>query len=123
MQDDDPQFYSMNVMGHCLTDATIGIIGMGNIGLKIAFRAKAFNMNVVYHNRSRRYIRFFSFLQSISKNEEKALILANFFFLGILSFAFNQFNFLIFFFQILICFQYKDLFRLLILFILDALTA
>lgn len=32
---------------------TIGIVGMGRIGQAVARRAKGFNMNVLYHNRSR----------------------------------------------------------------------
>uniref|UniRef100_A0A8C8B1C2 Glyoxylate reductase/hydroxypyruvate reductase n=1 Tax=Otus sunia TaxID=257818 RepID=A0A8C8B1C2_9STRI len=34
--------------------STLGIIGMGSIGYKIALRAKAFEMNILYHNRTRR---------------------------------------------------------------------
>ena len=33
----------------------IGIVGMGRIGKAVAKRAKGFNMNVLYHNRSRKY--------------------------------------------------------------------
>ncbi|KGX89629.1 2-ketogluconate reductase [Pontibacillus halophilus JSM 076056 = DSM 19796] len=32
---------------------TIGIVGMGRIGEAVAQRAKGFNMNILYHNRSR----------------------------------------------------------------------
>lgn len=32
---------------------TIGIVGMGRIGEAVAKRAKGFNMNILYHNRSR----------------------------------------------------------------------
>lgn len=32
---------------------TIGIVGMGRIGTAVARRAKGFNMNILYHNRSR----------------------------------------------------------------------
>lgn len=32
---------------------TIGIVGMGRIGTAVARRAKGFNMNVLYHNRSK----------------------------------------------------------------------
>ncbi|KEZ48481.1 2-hydroxyacid dehydrogenase [Metabacillus indicus] len=32
---------------------TIGIVGMGNIGRAVAKRAKGFDMNILYHNRSR----------------------------------------------------------------------
>lgn len=33
---------------------TLGIVGMGQIGAAVARRAKAFGMNVIYHNRTRR---------------------------------------------------------------------
>ncbi|MFS3914756.1 2-hydroxyacid dehydrogenase [Bacillus australimaris] len=33
---------------------TLGIVGMGSIGTALAKRAKGFNMNVLYHNRSRK---------------------------------------------------------------------
>jgi len=36
-----------------LNGATIGIIGLGEIGREIALRAKAFAMNVLYHQRTR----------------------------------------------------------------------
>jgi phosphoglycerate dehydrogenase-like enzyme len=36
-----------------LNGATIGIIGLGEIGREIAIRAKAFAMNVLYHQRTR----------------------------------------------------------------------
>ena len=32
---------------------TLGIIGMGRIGKEVAKRAKAFNLNIIYHNRNR----------------------------------------------------------------------
>ncbi|NWR56133.1 GRHPR reductase, partial [Bucorvus abyssinicus] len=41
-------------LGVEVTGATLGIIGMGSIGYKIALRAKAFEMNILYHNRTRR---------------------------------------------------------------------
>jgi len=34
--------------------ATLGIIGMGSIGEAVARRARGFNMNILYHNRSRK---------------------------------------------------------------------
>lgn len=46
--------FSINWMGQGLTGATLGIIGMGTIGYKIAQRAKAFEMKILYHNRNRR---------------------------------------------------------------------
>lgn len=38
--------------GQQVHGATIGIIGMGRIGLAVAKRAKGFSMNILYHNRS-----------------------------------------------------------------------
>lgn len=43
------QLAGMDVYG-----ATLGIIGMGRIGEAVAHRAKGFNMDVIYHNRSRK---------------------------------------------------------------------
>ncbi len=40
-------------IGPDLHDSTLGIIGMGRIGQAIARRATGFNMQVLYHNRSR----------------------------------------------------------------------
>ena len=40
--------------GVSLFDKTLGIVGMGNIGLAVAKRAQASGMQVVYHNRHRR---------------------------------------------------------------------
>ncbi|MET0182479.1 MAG: NAD(P)-dependent oxidoreductase [Caulobacterales bacterium] len=37
-----------------LTNKTIGILGLGEIGLRIARRAEAFSMSIVYHNRRKR---------------------------------------------------------------------
>ncbi|TWI52896.1 2-hydroxyacid dehydrogenase [Halalkalibacter nanhaiisediminis] len=39
--------------GQQVHGATIGIIGMGRIGLAVAKRAKGFSMDILYHNRSR----------------------------------------------------------------------
>ncbi|XP_039101751.1 probable 2-ketogluconate reductase [Hyaena hyaena] len=50
----DTENFSMNWMGQEVTGATLGIIGMGSIGYKIAQRAKAFEMKILYHNRKRR---------------------------------------------------------------------
>ncbi|XP_031432511.1 glyoxylate/hydroxypyruvate reductase B isoform X2 [Clupea harengus] len=41
-------------MGTDVSGATLGIIGMGRIGLKVAKRAAAFDMKILYHNRNRR---------------------------------------------------------------------
>jgi glyoxylate reductase len=44
----------MLLTGQDIYGATIGIIGMGRIGEGVARRAAGFNMNILYHNRSRR---------------------------------------------------------------------
>ncbi len=45
----------MLMTGQDIYGATIGIIGMGRIGEGVARRAAGFNMNILYHNRSRRF--------------------------------------------------------------------
>jgi glyoxylate reductase len=42
------------ILGREVHHATLGIVGMGNIGLLVARRALAFEMTVLYHNRRRR---------------------------------------------------------------------
>ncbi|QLH06160.1 2-hydroxyacid dehydrogenase [Nitrosopumilus ureiphilus] len=49
-------------VGVDLQGKTLGILGLGRIGRTLAKRAKAFDMNIVYHNRNR-----------ISKSKEKTL--------------------------------------------------
>ena len=44
----------MQLTGRDVFGATLGIIGMGRIGEAVARRAKGFNMNVLYHNRTRK---------------------------------------------------------------------
>ena len=41
------------MVGKSITGKTLGIIGMGRIGRVVALRAKAFNMKILYHNRSK----------------------------------------------------------------------
>ena len=41
------------LLGRRLRDKVLGIVGMGRIGQAVAHRAKAFGLNVVYHNRHR----------------------------------------------------------------------
>lgn len=43
----------LGFLGMELRDRTLGIIGMGRIGQAFAHRARAFGMNIIYHNRSR----------------------------------------------------------------------
>ncbi|XP_070778133.1 probable 2-ketogluconate reductase [Enoplosus armatus] len=46
----------LSLMGVEVTGSTLGIIGMGHIGCKIAQRGKGFDMKILYHNRSRRSV-------------------------------------------------------------------
>ncbi|KAM9285844.1 putative 2-ketogluconate reductase [Cariama cristata] len=48
------EYCEADFLGVEVTGATLGIIGMGSIGYKIALRAKAFEMNILYHNRTQR---------------------------------------------------------------------
>lgn len=41
------------LLGSEVTGKTLGIIGMGRIGKAVAYRARAFHMNVIYHSRTR----------------------------------------------------------------------
>nr|XP_006635926.1 PREDICTED: probable 2-ketogluconate reductase [Lepisosteus oculatus]XP_015213081.1 PREDICTED: probable 2-ketogluconate reductase [Lepisosteus oculatus] len=43
-------------LGIDVSGATLGIIGMGRIGYKVAQRAHGFEMKILYHNRSRRKV-------------------------------------------------------------------
>ncbi len=42
------------MVGQDLTEATLGIVGLGRIGLEVARRARGFRMRILYHNRHRR---------------------------------------------------------------------
>ncbi len=46
--------FDFNWFGTQVSGTTLGIIGMGRIGLEVAQRAQGFNMTVLYHNRHRR---------------------------------------------------------------------
>ncbi|XP_006031171.1 uncharacterized protein LOC102377430 [Alligator sinensis] len=50
----DTECFAPDWLGEEVTGATLGIIGMGNVGYKIALRAKAFEMKILYHNRKQR---------------------------------------------------------------------
>ncbi|KAM7127179.1 putative 2-ketogluconate reductase [Molossus nigricans] len=50
----DTESFSANWMGEEVTGSTLGIVGMGSIGYKVAQRARAFEMKILYHNRKRR---------------------------------------------------------------------
>ncbi|XP_007487889.1 glyoxylate/hydroxypyruvate reductase B-like [Monodelphis domestica] len=52
----DTKYFSINWTGQEVTGCTLGIIGMGSIGYKVAQRAKAFDMKILYHNRNRRKV-------------------------------------------------------------------
>ena len=42
------------MLGREIHGSTLGIVGLGRIGSEIARRARAFDMNILYHNRHRR---------------------------------------------------------------------
>ncbi len=44
----------LGFLGRKLTGKTLGIIGLGRIGLAVAKRARAFDMKLLYHSRSRK---------------------------------------------------------------------
>ncbi|MCM3636328.1 D-glycerate dehydrogenase [Sporosarcina luteola] len=78
---------SWTPMGFTGMDAhgtTIGIIGMGRIGEAVARRAKGFNMDVLYHNRSRKpeaekeYQAEFAELDDLLQRADHVVILAPF---------------------------------------------
>uniref|UniRef100_A0A8C5T2A8 Glyoxylate reductase/hydroxypyruvate reductase n=1 Tax=Malurus cyaneus samueli TaxID=2593467 RepID=A0A8C5T2A8_9PASS len=50
------EYCEADILGVKIAGATLGIIGMGRIGYKIALRAKAFEMNILYHNRTQRKV-------------------------------------------------------------------
>jgi glyoxylate reductase len=43
----------LDLLGFDVHHATLGILGMGRIGREVAKRARGFDMNILYHNRSR----------------------------------------------------------------------
>jgi glyoxylate reductase len=46
------------LLGHRIGGKTLGIIGMGRIGQAVAHRARAFGLEIVYHNRQRLPVAF-----------------------------------------------------------------
>lgn len=52
--DTEPSIMEERFRGVEVTGATLGIIGMGNIGYKVAQRSRGFEMKVLYHNRRQR---------------------------------------------------------------------
>ena len=49
-----PRLFKTLELGQDINNLTLGIVGMGSIGLKIASRARAFSMDIHYCNRNRR---------------------------------------------------------------------
>ncbi len=66
------------MLGKELNGSTIGIIGMGRIGLALALRAKAFGMNVIYYSKTRKQeierIYGFKFVRFIELIKESDLV-------------------------------------------------
>ncbi|CAI9737387.1 probable 2-ketogluconate reductase [Octopus vulgaris] len=54
MENENPNFDCLSLLGTNVKNKTLGIVGMGDIGFKIALRATAFDMKILYHNRKRR---------------------------------------------------------------------
>ncbi|NWI21118.1 GRHPR reductase, partial [Crypturellus soui] len=50
----DIEYFPADWLGVEVSGATLGIVGMGTIGYKVAQRAKAFEMKILYHNRNQR---------------------------------------------------------------------
>lgn len=48
------EYSPADCLGAEVSGATLGIVGMGTIGYKVAERAKAFEMKILYHNRNQR---------------------------------------------------------------------
>ncbi|NWU92026.1 GRHPR reductase, partial [Upupa epops] len=50
----DTKHFAVDWLGVEVSGATLGIVGMGSIGYKVAQRARAFDMRILYHNRRQR---------------------------------------------------------------------
>ena len=46
-------FHPLRWLGMDIHDATLGIVGLGQIGLEVAKRARGFDMTLIYHSRTR----------------------------------------------------------------------
>ena len=44
----------MTLLGHDIHHATLGIIGLGRVGMEVAKRARGFDMKILYYSRSRK---------------------------------------------------------------------
>lgn len=70
-----------NIKGRDLSRSTLGIIGMGNIGVSISRRARAFGMTVIYHNRHQRnddhlYMTTYVSLDELYEKSDVVLVMA-----------------------------------------------
>ncbi|NXE21920.1 GRHPR reductase, partial [Ardeotis kori] len=50
----DTEYFPSDWLGSEVSGMTLGIVGMGTTGYKVAQRAKAFEMKILYHNRHQR---------------------------------------------------------------------
>lgn len=69
------------IKGKDLSRSTLGIIGMGNIGVSISRRARAFGMTVVYYNRHQRnddklYMTTYVSLDELLERSDVVLVMA-----------------------------------------------
>ncbi len=54
MKDPNISLCGLNDTGVEVTGSTLGIVGMGSIGMRLARRAQAFDMKILYYNRTQR---------------------------------------------------------------------
>lgn len=62
------------LLGHRIGGKTLGIIGMGRIGQAVAHRARAFGLEIVYHNRQRLPVAFENMLGARYEEDLDAMI-------------------------------------------------